>query len=42
MTEMTEVGRDLEVHLSKSLLQLGHPEQDAWDHLQVAVEVLQG
>jgi len=39
--KMDEVGRALWVHLAQPLLQQGHSEQDAQDHIQESSEDLQ-
>lgn len=39
---MAEAGRALWLHLAQPLLQQKHPEQCAQDHMQVAVEDIQG
>jgi len=42
VSQLSEAGGDLWVHLLQPLLMQGHTEQSAQDHIQVALEDLRG
>lgn len=41
MVKVAGAGRDVRVYLTQSLLQQGHPEEDAQGHVQAASEYFQ-